>query len=167
MRKKITFVLTVIFTFIATVVTAQNDLYNNILSKGYEIIHIENDGVKQFIDDRSYDNPGLVNNYNYSVVTKYSKGNPPRPAGITLRWDSPTPVEEIATVMVTLVESDIERDGALLDENLTDDNAKFYYPDISKKEYLLCNMRPNKYCYYKIEELLKNGRRTILQTGQF
>lgn len=167
MRKQIVYILTVIFIFMTTAVSAQDEFYGSLINKGYEIINIENDGVRQYIDDRAYDNPELVRNYNYSIVTKYSKGSSSRPAGIKLRWYSETPKDEISSVKVTLLESDKERRDSLLAGDLTGGKVKYYYPDVNSQEYLLCNMRPRKYCYYKIEEMYQNGQSTVLKTGRF
>ena len=167
MRKQMVFILTAIFVFLTTAVCAQEGFYETLVNKGYEIVNIENDGVRQYIDNRAYDNPELVGNYNYSIVTKYSKGSSSRPAGIKLSWYSETPKDEISSVKVTLLESDVERENVFHKGDLASENLKFYYPDINSQEYLLCNMRPQKYCYYIIEEIYKNGQANILKYGRF
>ncbi len=167
MKRQIRLILTAIFMFVAVAVTAQDNFYEELVDKGYDIIIIENKGVKEYYEDRSYDDPKRTSDYNHSIVKKYSTGSSSRPAGIMLNWYSSTPVNDISKVIVTLVESDIEMDESILDEDLTNENVKYYYPNTNKKEYLLCNMCPDKYCYYKIEEVLHNGQRTIVDSGRF
>ena len=166
MRKQIYF-LTAIFILMTTAVFAQDGFYDRLVNQGYDIVNIENDGVRQYLDDRAYDNPELVSNYYYSIVTKYTKGSSSRPAGIKLRWYSETPKSEISSVKVTLLESNKEIRDSRLEGDLTGANVKCYYPDINSQEYLLCNMRPQKYCYYKIEEIHQDGQATVVKTGRF
>ena len=130
----------------------QDYLLEGLAYKGYEIVNVENYGVQSFIDDRAYDKKDLVGNYNFSVVKKYSNGYPSKPAGIRLNWNSDTPIENISKVVVKLFESNIEEDDNILDFITDDENIKMYYPDVNNRQYLLCNMAPHKYYYYKIED---------------
>ena len=145
----------------------QDYLLEGLAYKGYEIVNVENYGVQSFIDDRAYDNKDLVGNYNFSVVKKYSKGYPSKPAGIRLNWNSDTPIENISKVVVKLFESNIEEDDNILDFITDDENIKLYYPDVNNRQYLLCNMSPHKYYYYKIEEIDNTGQTKILKKGKF
>lgn len=167
MRNRITYILAVIVTLMAMTVNAQDFFMEGLIYRGYDILFVENTGVKNFIDDRSYDKPELLSNYSFSIVKQYSKGVPSKPEGILLRWNSSTQVDDISQVVVTLVESDLEIDMSILDRNLTRETAKFYYPDVNRREYLLCNMCPQKYCYYKVEEVLKSGAKHVVKSGKF
>ena len=167
MRKQFRYILTAIFLFVATAVTAQDDLFDYLLDKGYNFVIIENDGVRKFIEDGSYDDPKLTSNYSYSIVKKYSQGISSRPAGIKLKWTTETPEEEIKKIVVKLVESDVEKSVSLFDQDLSKENVKYYYPDTDTQEYLLCNMCPDKYCYYSVEEVQQSGQKTILKKGKF
>ena len=170
MKRIITYILAAFFTLVTLTANAQDYLnrdyfLDGIVAQGYEIINVENHGVKGFIDDRSYDLPELVRNYSFSIVKKYSKGYPSKPSGIMLRWNSSTPVEEISSLVVSVVESEVARDESILESGKV--RAKRYYPSANSKEYLLCNMCPQMYCYYKVEEVLNSGERKIVKTGKF
>lgn len=168
MRKHITYILSFLFLFVATTVTAQDDaFYNRLENLGYDIVNIENSGVMQYLNDNAYENQKQLANYSFSVVRKYSKGVPSRPAGITLKWNSATPIGNISQLIVTLVETDEERDESILEGNLSGQRVRYYYPDIKSREYVLCNMQPHKYFYYKVEELQHGGQRTLLKKGKF
>lgn len=167
MKKQFTYIIALLFIFISEATAHEQEFYDRLVSKGYAIINIENEGLMQFLDDRSYDKPELVSNYSFSIVKKYSKGVPSKPAGIMLRWESGTATENISSVVVTLVESEVESDESILDSNDTSKKAKLYFPNISSKEYFLCNMCPQRYCYYKIEEVLKDGHRNVVKKGRF
>lgn len=168
MGKQILHLIILFLISTVTSVTAHDrDFYQRLLDRGYAIINVENDGLRAYLDDRSYDNPELMGNYGFSVVGKYSKGVPSRPAGILLKWDSGTSAEDITSVVVTLVELDWESDESLFDGDLSDMNAKYYYPAKEGKEYVLCNMCPQKYCYYQIEEVLQSGVRNMIERGRF
>ena len=168
MRKQFRYILAAILLLVATAINAQNDIdFEDLLRKGYNFVIIENDGVRRFIEDDSYDNPALTGNYSYSVVKKYSSGISSRPAGLKLKWSTETPEEEIKNIVVTLVETDVEKNVSILDRDLRRENVKYYYPDIDSQEYLLCNMCPDKYCYYSIEEVRYSGEKTILKRGKF
>ena len=88
----------------AMTVNAQDFFMEGLIYRGYDILVVENTGVKNFIDDRSYDKPELLSNYSFSIVKQYSKGVPSKPEGILLRWNSSTQVDDISQVVVTLVE---------------------------------------------------------------
>lgn len=167
MRKQIIYILTVILLFATAHATAQNESYSSIENKGYSIVNIENNGVRQFMNDRSYDNPSLVGNYNFSVVKKYSKGYPSKPDGIRVSWTRIHAIEEISTIAVMLVESEEERVVSPFDGDMIYEDVKYFFPDIHNNDYLLCNMRPKMYCYYQIIEILKNGQKVLLKKGQF
>lgn len=166
MRTQFRYILAAIFLFVATAVTAQ-DIFDELLDKGYNFVIIENDGVRKYIEDRSYDDPKLTGNYSYSIVKKYSKGISSRPAGLKLKWSTETPEEEIKKIVVKLVESDVEKNVSIFNRDLSRENVKYYYPDIDTQEYLLCNMCPDKYCYYSIEEVQQSGQTTVLKRGKF
>ena len=61
MRTQFRYILAAIFLFVATAVTAQ-DIFDELLDKGYNFVIIENDGVRKYIEDRSYDDPKLTGN---------------------------------------------------------------------------------------------------------
>lgn len=154
--------------FSAMAASAQDPFYESLFKKGFDLVIVENQGVKSFLDDRSYDKPELTGKYSHSIVKKYSKGYPSKPAGITLKWDSITPTEDISSIVVTLMESDREIKESAIERSFSKEkNVKRYYPDKSSQEYLLCNMCPHKYCYYKVEEILYNGRKNTLLKGKF
>lgn len=169
MRKQFRFVLTVILLCAAMSIAAQNSaFFERLKEKGYFILDVENDGVKGFLNDPSYNDPQTASDYYFSIVTKYSKGQPPRPRGVMLSWGSDTPNEEVASIIVTLVERDKElSDERFLDKDLTKENAKYYYPDVDSTVYVLSNMCPNKYCYYKVEEMNSSGQMKVLKRGKF
>lgn len=168
MRKQLLYIFTAILMFSAMAASAQDPFYDSLFKKGFDLVIVENQGVKSFLDDRSYDKPELTGKYSHSIVKKYSKGYPSKPAGITLRWDSITPTEDISSIVVTLLESDREIKESAIERSFSKEkNVKRYYPDKSSQEYLLCNMCPHKYCYYKVEEVLYNGRKNTLLKGKF
>ncbi len=168
MVKRVKYIFLVFFcALVATVAAAQNEFCKRLVNKGYDIVNIENSGVRQFIANRSYDDPELTGNYSYSVVRTYSKGVSSKPAGLILEWDSITPVENISKLVVTLVETDQEADESILDQDLTDEIVRYYYPPVGRYEYLLCNMRPDRYFYYKLEEELRDGQRLVRKRGKF
>ena len=168
MRNQIVSILSVIFLLAATTVYAQNDrFYEELESKGYSIVVVENDKVREYLDDVAYDKPELLKKYSYSIVSKYSKGGSSRPAGLQLTWESDTPGEDIEAVEVSLVELDDESGEWLFDGDMSGMHVKYYYPEVGSKEYLLCNMCPGKYCYYQIAEVLTNGLRNVLKRGRF
>ena len=168
MRKQLLYIFTAILMFSSMAAFAQDHFYESLFKKGFDVVIVENEGVKNFLDDRSYDKPDLTSKYSHSIVKKYSKGYPSKPAGITLQWDSITPTEDISSIVVTLLESDKELKGSAIDRGFyKEKNLKRYYPDKSSHEYLLCNMCPHKYYYYKVEEVLYNGHKNTLLKGKF
>lgn len=151
--------------FVTLAANAQDFFKDGLINQDYQIIDIENNGVKGFIDDRTYDIPEIVSDYSHSIVRKYSKGFPSRPMGIMIRWKSSTPVEEVSSLVVSVVESDLPKNEVYFDNGK--ERVKRYYPATNNKEYLLCNMCPQKYCYYKVEEVLNNGQRVLVRRGKF
>ena len=166
MRKDIKQLLAFLIIILGTL-SAHGVALDKLRGKGYEIVNIENAGVRQFMADRTYDNPGQVANYGFSVVKNYSRGVSSKPAGLMLRWQSTLPAEDVMLVRVTLVESNREVGERVLDGDVNRYNPKYYYPDAESEEYLLCNMRPDVYCYYKVEEEDFDGRFTEVKRGKF
>ena len=147
--------------------TFEDEFYEELEEKGYDIVIIENDKVRQFMDDRTYSKPDKLKRYDFSIVKKYSTGGSSKPAGIQINWTSDTPAEDISSVVVSLVELHRESDETLFDGDLNWTDVKRYYPEVNSTSYLLCNMCPERYCYYQVEEFLKDGKRHLLKRGRF
>ena len=171
MRKSFLILLYGLFLFATTPVAAddypmdEDDIVTYILTQtsGKKEVYIERNAVRQFIDDKSYDDPSKTRNYSYSIVKNYSKGVPSTPMGILLDWDSSTPTNLIREVVVTLVE-----EGDLHGEKRQQKKVvRHYYPDINNTEYFLSNMCPNKSYSYTIEEVLQDGRKKVQGRGEF
>ena len=168
MKNTLVYIFTLLFLCSTLRLAAQDEaLYDRLEQKGYEIVNIENTGVRAFLDDRSYDDPSRTGDYSFSVVRRYSSGVPSRPAGLQLNWESDTPASQIAKIVVTLLEADRMLKEAAIDSPLYRDSLRFYYPSVDKREYLLSNMCPRKYCYYKVEEIRKDGSQEMLKSGKF
>ena len=72
MRKQLLYIFTAILMFSSMAAFAQDHFYESLFKKGFDVVIVENEGVKNFLDDRSYDKPDLTSKYSYSIVKKYS-----------------------------------------------------------------------------------------------
>lgn len=74
-------------------------------AQGFEIVNIENEGVRRYMADRTYEDSSRVGNYAYSIVLNYSKGYGSRPNGKTVRWKLHSPEEDVEKIIVSVSQS--------------------------------------------------------------
>lgn len=143
--------------FIAILLLAAQSVFSQgINTLPDEIVNIENDGVKKYLDDDTYDTPTGVSNYNLSVVQKYSANSSSRPNGKYVKWQRYRPLEEIVCVIATISEN----------PNFKGERTKKYLLNPSDTEYTICNMIPERVYYYKIEEFSFDGEMVVAK-GSF
>lgn len=125
-------------------------------TEGYEIVNIENEGVRAFLDDPTYDDPHNVGNYAISVVGQYIAGHGSKPRGKRVHWSRKSAPENIESVIVMLSES-----------KKFDDHVRRYYPCVDSTSYIISNMKPNTRYYYKVVEVHTNHKRGVVKSGKF
>lgn len=151
--KRILFGLTLLLIQLSSSVLAQtNDFYE----ESIDTVNIENEGVRKFMADRSYDEPGMAGNYSLSVVQKYNKGYGSRPNGKTVSWQRSADVQDISRIVVRLI-----------DEGDFTGEVKEYYPDAASTQYEICNMRPEANYRYEVAEVHFDGSEAIVAKGRF
>lgn len=125
-------------------------------SEGFDIVNIENDGVRRYLDDTSYDNPTTLAKYNISCVANYARGFGSRPSGYRVSWTNRVPPEMIDDVVIKVCEDEKFKHG-----------VRTYYPDSDSTSYVICNMKPGAKYYYRVVEVRKDGARKIIHKGKF
>ncbi len=157
MTKQLSLYLTLALMLVVSAARAQDSrTIEELARQGFEIINVENDGVKAFMADRTYDQPEYTGRYSMSVVKRYTGGVGSSPRGKSVSWTPRMPREDLADLVVTLSES--ER---------FDKNVKFYYPVDTLNSYTICNMVPGTKYYYKVEEVSRDKKRVTVANGKF
>lgn len=156
--RKIRLYLVVILAFAVQLSFAQEDSYlQELIADGFDIINIENDGVRRYMEDRTYDSPSGMGKYNVSVISKYSSSFPSRPNGKSISWQQYSDPEQIFYNVVTVSErSDFNKDY-----------SKYYYLPGTVSQYTICNMLPNKKYYFKVTEYDELGGEMEMLRGKF
>lgn len=158
--RKIQLYFIAILLLAAQVASSQSmvNAWAELVEQGYEVVNIENEGVKQFLDDDTYDNPANTGKYGLSVVQKYSAGSNSKPRGKHIKWQRHFPTDEFFYTVVSVSEN----------WNFPIEKSKFYYiQDASTTEYTICNMLPEKIYYYKVEETDIKGTTMEVTSGKF
>lgn len=158
--RKIQLYFIAILLLAAQVASSQSmvNAWAELVEQGYEVVNIENEGVKQFLDDDTYDNPANTGKYGLSVVQKYSAGSNSKPRGKHIKWQRHYPTDEFFYTVVSVSEN----------WNFPIEKSKFYYiQDASTTEYTICNMLPEKIYYYKVEEINNDGILMQVASGKF
>lgn len=125
-----------------------------------EVVNIENKAVQEYMADalKTYTSN---KNYNYSIVTQYNSSSK---YGSKLYW----PNGKLVKWTPTTSESNIQEIKIYASENEDYKNAYTFNPDEkSASSYMIRNLLPGKIYYYKVEEILYDGTRTIMAEGKF
>ncbi len=148
--------LIVFFSLFIQIALCQHNLYVEDL-QGIEIVNIENDGVKRYLEDQTYDNPANTSKYSLSVVHKYTSGYSSKPNGKHISWQHYFPLEKLMFITVTVSDN----------WTFPNDRSKYYHLDVTETEYTICNMIPDKTYYYKVEEFGLDGTSMTVAKGTF
>lgn len=157
MVKRLSLYLSLICVVLSSTLYAQSNIrFEALALQGFDIVNIENDGVRRYMEDRSYDSPEYTGRYSYSVVKRYTSGSGSTPHGKEISWQPISARESVVDLVVKVSESPA-----------FDKDLKLYYPEDTCTSYTICNMRPNTRYYYKVEEVLRNGSKITVGGGKF
>ncbi len=123
-----------------------------------EVVNIENPAVQAYMADRTYSTEPdfkVVVVKQYYDTTRY--GNYlDRPQGKKVEWTTVTAPEDIARVCISVSEY---KDFS---------HAATHYTDSAHyTSYVIKNMIPNRMYYYKVEEILVDGKLNTVARGMF